>query len=172
MQCATLRAQRGSSRYESRPLRAQAADQGRRGQAADTEASDADVRDGHYRALPTARELVEEALIEMYLAGVSVRRVEDITEAGGNLAFGHAGGRQPQHVADFAHGESRSGHAPLLWKGAKNSEPSSPSLERDLRRGQLRATAKGQRLASYPHHYSCASFTSIMLPLAGSVWTI
>ena len=25
-------------------------------------------------------------------------------EAGGNLAFGHAGGRQPQHVADLAHG--------------------------------------------------------------------
>jgi len=30
---------------------------------------------------------IEEALIEMYLAGVSVRRVEDITEA----LFGHAG---------------------------------------------------------------------------------
>ena len=28
-----------------------------------------------------ARSSVEEALIEMYLAGVSVRRVEDITEA-------------------------------------------------------------------------------------------
>ena len=25
-------------------------------------------------------------------------------EAGGDLAFGHAGGRQPQHVADLAHG--------------------------------------------------------------------
>ena len=57
MQCATLRAQRGSSRYSGRPLRAQAPDQGRRSQAADPEASDADVRDGHYRALPTAREL-------------------------------------------------------------------------------------------------------------------
>src|SRR5207342_3111261 len=34
---------------------------------------------------------VEEALIEMYLAGVSVRRVEDITEA----PLGHAG--QPEH---------------------------------------------------------------------------
>ena len=25
-------------------------------------------------------------------------------EAGGDLAFGHAGGRQPQHVANLAHG--------------------------------------------------------------------
>ena len=31
-----------------------------------------------------ARRTVEEALIETYLAGVSVRRVEDITEALGN----------------------------------------------------------------------------------------
>lgn len=30
---------------------------------------------------------VEEALIEMYLAGVSVRRVEDITEAFGELKY-------------------------------------------------------------------------------------
>ena len=33
---------------------------------------------------------VEEALIEMYLAGVSVRRVEHITEA----LWGHAGARK------------------------------------------------------------------------------
>ena len=39
MQCATL---------PGRPLRAQAADEGRRGQAADTEASDADIRNGHH----------------------------------------------------------------------------------------------------------------------------
>ena len=32
----------------------------------------------HYRR---REESVEEALVEMYLAGVSVRRVEDITEA-------------------------------------------------------------------------------------------
>jgi hypothetical protein len=56
MQRATLRAQRGSSRYPSRPLPAQAADQGWRGQVADTETSGADVRDGDYRALPAARE--------------------------------------------------------------------------------------------------------------------
>ena len=42
----------------------------------------AGVRDGDHRALSAgARDSVEEALIEMYLAGVSVRRVEDITEA-------------------------------------------------------------------------------------------
>ena len=40
------------------------------------------VRDGDHRALSATRESsVEEALVEMYLAGVSVRRVEDITEA-------------------------------------------------------------------------------------------
>jgi transposase-like protein len=40
-------------------------------------AAPADLRDGDQRESP----VVEEALIEMYLAGVSVRRVEDITEA-------------------------------------------------------------------------------------------
>ena len=35
---------------------ARAADQGRRGEAADTEASPADVRDSNYRTLPAARE--------------------------------------------------------------------------------------------------------------------
>ena len=40
--------------------------------------------------LPPAESSVEEALIEMYLAGISVRRVEDITEA-----LGHAG--KPEH---------------------------------------------------------------------------
>ena len=40
-----------------------------------------DLRDGDHRTLPPAGELSREALIEMYLAGISVRRVEDITEA-------------------------------------------------------------------------------------------
>ena len=34
-----------------------------------------------YRLIPDDQHVVEEALIEMYLAGVSVRRVEDITQA-------------------------------------------------------------------------------------------
>jgi hypothetical protein len=33
---------------------------------------------------------------------ISGRRAH--AQAGGNLAFGHAGGGQPQHVADLAHG--------------------------------------------------------------------
>ena len=38
-------------------------------------------------------------------------------EAGGNLAFGHAGGRQPQHVADLARRYNLGpGIAPLLWR--------------------------------------------------------
>ena len=41
----------------------------------------------HYRRRESS---VEEALIEMYLAGISVRRVEDITEA-----LGHA--REPEY---------------------------------------------------------------------------
>jgi putative transposase len=52
-----------------------------RGQAADTEASGADVRDGDYRALPAARELGRAGLDRDVFGGVSVRRVEDITEA-------------------------------------------------------------------------------------------
>ena len=42
---------------------------------------------------------VEEALIEMYLAGVSVRRVEDITEIRRVCQFHHRRGRQPGAAA-------------------------------------------------------------------------
>ena len=45
------------------------------------EASGADLRDGDLERCRRRESSVEEALIEMYLAGVSVRRVEDITEA-------------------------------------------------------------------------------------------
>jgi hypothetical protein len=55
--------------------------QARRSRAQDTEVAPADFRDRDHRALPAAGELGRRALIEMYLAGVSVRRVEDITEA-------------------------------------------------------------------------------------------
>ena len=40
-----------------------------------------DLRDRDHRAVPPARELGRGSALEMYLAGVSVRRVEDITEA-------------------------------------------------------------------------------------------
>jgi putative transposase len=74
-----LRAQRRSSGQAGLSLRTQGADQGRPGQAADAQASGADVRDDErYRRRESS---VEEALIEMYLAGVSVRQVEDISEA-------------------------------------------------------------------------------------------
>ncbi len=56
-----------------------------------TKAGEVELRVPHLRTLPFETEIikryqtkqssVEEALIEMYLAGVSVRRVEDITEA-------------------------------------------------------------------------------------------
>lgn len=39
------------------------------------------LADGHHRAVQGAEGSVEEALIEIYLAAVSMRRVEDITEA-------------------------------------------------------------------------------------------
>ena len=80
-----LRAQRGPPRYPRRPLRAQPADQGWRGAAEGAEA-------WRHRTFETAiieryrrrESSVEEALIEMYLAGVSVRRVEDMS---GRAAF-------------------------------------------------------------------------------------
>ncbi len=54
--CNAQRYERSEARRDTRggPPRAQAADQGRRGQAADTEATGTDVRDGDYRALPAA----------------------------------------------------------------------------------------------------------------------
>src|SRR5436305_10906087 len=39
-------------------------------------------------------------------------------KARGYLAFGHAAGAVPKHVADLAHGQSRSRHPQLLSKGA------------------------------------------------------
>ena len=81
---------RGAGRYERGrarrhpgwQLRSDAADQRRRGQSHDPEATAPDLRDGNHRTLSPAGELgLSESLIEMYLAGISVRRVEDITEA-------------------------------------------------------------------------------------------
>ena len=45
------------------------------------QAAEPAVRDADHRALPAPREQRGGGLVEMYLAGVSVRRVEDITEA-------------------------------------------------------------------------------------------
>ena len=57
--CNAQRYERSEARrdYARRPLRAQAADQGRRGEAEGAEAAAADVRDGDHRALSAAGEL-------------------------------------------------------------------------------------------------------------------
>ena len=72
----------GAAGHAGRALRAEAADQGGRGDAEGAAAAEPAVRDRRSSSVTGgARVSVEEALIEMYLAGVSVRRVEDITEA-------------------------------------------------------------------------------------------
>jgi putative transposase len=77
VQCAALRAQRRPPRHAGRPLRAQSANQGRRGAAEGFEASPADLETAIIERYRRRESSVEEALIEMYLARVSVRRVED-----------------------------------------------------------------------------------------------
>jgi putative transposase len=81
VQCATLRAQRSPSRYPSRPLRAQAADQAGEAKLRIPKLRQQTFETAIIERYRRRESSVEEALIEMYLAGVSVRRVEDITEA-------------------------------------------------------------------------------------------
>ena len=77
-----VRAIAGPGGHAGRLVRAEAADEGGPGDAEGAAAAEPAVRDADHRACTGARESsVEEALMEMYLAGVSVRRVEDITEA-------------------------------------------------------------------------------------------
>jgi transposase-like protein len=81
---AALRALGGASRWPSRPLREYE-------RKLETKAGQVTLRVPKLRRLPFETAIierykrreasVEEALVEMYLAGVSVRRVEDITEA-------------------------------------------------------------------------------------------
>ncbi len=81
--CNAGRHERSEARRDTRnwPLRAQAAHARRRGAGARCRSfAGRRIDDGNHRALSPARAL-EEALMEMYLAGVSLRRVEDITEA-------------------------------------------------------------------------------------------
>jgi putative transposase len=81
MQCATLRAQRGTPRYRAghyeRKLQTKAGEVKLRIPKRRTQTFETAIIE-RYRRRESS---VEEALIEMYLAGVSVRRVEDITEA-------------------------------------------------------------------------------------------
>ena len=76
-----LRTFAGAARHAGRALRAPVADPGGRGDALGAAAAESAVRDRDHRAISATGISVEEALVEMYLAGVSVRRVEDITEA-------------------------------------------------------------------------------------------
>ena len=53
---------------------------------------------------------VEEALMEMYLAGVSVRRVEDITQALWGMRVGERLGIPPPTVCDWCHKREKYGY--------------------------------------------------------------
>ena len=76
-----LRALGGADRWPSRALRAQARDQGRRSKLEVPKLRRLPFETAIVERYNRRESSVEEALVEMYLAGVSVRRVEDITEA-------------------------------------------------------------------------------------------
>src|SRR3984885_8821942 len=80
LRCRPLRAQPGSAGHPGWQLRSDAADQRRRGQSQDPEAAP-DLRDGNHRTLSPAGELGRGIPDRDVPAGISVRRVEDITEA-------------------------------------------------------------------------------------------
>ena len=86
---------------------------------------------------------VEEALIEMYLAGISVRRVEDITEA----LWGHAG--EPEHGVQPQQEDLRQDRGlaePTHRRRASVSLSGRHRNEAHLgRRGAQRLAAGGQR---------------------------
>lgn len=63
------------------PVTTEARDESGRGDAEDAEAERLPFETAIIERYRRREESVEEALVEMYLAGVSVRRVEDITEA-------------------------------------------------------------------------------------------
>ena len=81
--CGAHRYERSEGRKDTRApqLRAAVTDQGRRSQPEDAEAAQPAIRDCDHRALPAAGVFRGRGTGEMYLAGVSVRRVEDITQA-------------------------------------------------------------------------------------------
>ena len=59
---------------------------------------------------------VEEALIEMYLAGVSVRRVEDITEAlWGPATISELNKKAYVHIEDWRNRPLQGGHYPYVY---------------------------------------------------------
>ena len=82
LRCRPLRAQPGSAGHPVWQLRSDAADQRRRGQSQDPEATAPDLLTAIIERYRRRESSVEKSLIEMYLAGISVRvGGEDITEA-------------------------------------------------------------------------------------------
>jgi len=71
----------GPAGYPGRQLRADAADQRWRGQSQGFKAAAPTFETAIIERYRRRESSVEESLIEMYLAGISVRRVEDNTEA-------------------------------------------------------------------------------------------
>ena len=65
------------------------------------------------------RSSVEEALIEMYLAGVSVRRVEDITELWGSkvspATISELNKKAYVHIEDWRNRPLQGGHYPYVY---------------------------------------------------------
>lgn len=77
---------------------------------------------------------MEEALIEMYLAGVSVRRVEDITEAlwGSKVSpatISELNKKAYGHIKDWRNRPLQGGHYPYCASSAKVL-PSMPEVSR------------------------------------------
>jgi hypothetical protein len=72
LRCAEVRADGGSRGHACWQLRPAVAHQGRRGDAADSEAAQPAVRDGDHRAVSPARDLGGRGVDEMYLPGDSV----------------------------------------------------------------------------------------------------
>src|ERR1700723_2628906 len=81
LRCRTLRTHSRPAGHPGRELRTVAAHGSGRSKPQGSEASAPDLRDGHHRALPPARELGRGGAGRDVSGWISVRRVEDITEA-------------------------------------------------------------------------------------------
>ena len=81
VRCGTLRAQPSSAGHPGWQLRSDAADQRRRINLKIPKLRRQTFETAIIERYRRRESSVEESLIEMYLAGISVRRVEDITEA-------------------------------------------------------------------------------------------
>ena len=87
---------------------------------------------------------VEEALIEMYLAGVSVRRVEDITEAlwGSKVspsAISELNKKAYVHIEDWRNRPLQGGRYPYVYSAQKKRSCVAPLPEVLLMRERMRS---------------------------------